>query len=71
MLVKRGKTLRKLSLFLERIFDRDYPNSCEICLFKNRKCDNIVCAGYDKPNYSYVVKKRLNYGRGNNKVCKE
>lgn len=71
MLLKRGKTIKQRSVFLERVSDSEYPNACEICLLKDKKCNHIECVGYDNSNYSYIVKKKLNYGRSKNKICKK
>ena len=61
MLIKRGKTIKKFRVFLERIEDSEFPYACRYCLLKNKRCSSMGfdCNDYDTYSYSFVVKKKL------------
>lgn len=75
MLVKKVKTVKSESriFLLSRVKDSEYPIACIACYLRYRSCkfSDFDCGNYDTKEYSYVVKKRLNYGRGKDKIRKE
>lgn len=75
MLVKKVKTVKGESriFLLSRVKDSEYPIACIACYLRYRSCkfSDFDCGNYDTKEYSYVVKKRLNYGRGKDKIRKE